>query len=618
MKFLAPTAFFFALALPAVVVFYLLKRKRVVRVVSSTLLWQRFLSETQASAPFQKLRNHWLMVLQLILLALVILAIARPYSSGRLATGAMSIIVLDASASMQATDEKPTRFEKAKHDILDLIDSLSPASGGQMVLMVAGASAEVRQSATSDKAALRRSLAGVRPADTSTHLIDGLRVADSLAKSHPGSEVHLFSDGAAAGLDEFGTKDLPLVYHRVGLRSNNAGIVGLEVRPNPEDASQRAVFVSIANHSPTEMHATVELSFDGSLTDTKPVTVAATNTAAMVFVATQPRDGVFAVKLNYADDLAVDNSASVYSRLPTPVRIALVTAGNRFLQKALTASSPLAELVVSPNVPADVNSYDIVALDNISPPQWPSPNALAIHTLNTNWFGGVVQTLEAPTAVDWRNTDPLLRFVTFDDVQIAEAYGVKPPAWATPLVDAGHSPLIFAGESGRQRVVWLAFDTLRSTWPLRISFPIFIANCVDWLNPATARAERFQVKTGEPIRLPIPAPIVAAASAMVTLPDGAKLNVPVAAGSSELVFGDTGQQGVYNIEMGTNRYVFCANLLDNVESDLQPRDSIDLGQRGRVAATTTKPANIEIWRWFALGGLGVLMLEWWWFHRRTA
>ena len=51
MKFLAPTALWFALALPAVVVFYLLKRKRVTRVVPSTLLWQRFLAETQASAP---------------------------------------------------------------------------------------------------------------------------------------------------------------------------------------------------------------------------------------------------------------------------------------------------------------------------------------------------------------------------------------------------------------------------------------------------------------------------------------------------------------------------------------------------------------------------------------
>ena len=44
MNFLAPAAFAFAAAIPVVIVFYLLKRKRVVRFVSSTLLWQKFLS----------------------------------------------------------------------------------------------------------------------------------------------------------------------------------------------------------------------------------------------------------------------------------------------------------------------------------------------------------------------------------------------------------------------------------------------------------------------------------------------------------------------------------------------------------------------------------------------
>jgi len=37
-----------------------------------------------------------------------------------------------------------------------------------------------------------------------------------------------------------------------------------------------------------------------------------------------------------------------------------------------------------------------------------------------------------------------------------------------------------------------------------------------------------------------------------------------------------------------------------------------------MTATTLKRANLEYWRWFALAGLGVMMVEWWWFHRRTA
>ena len=71
-----------------VIVFYLLKRKRVVKLVSSTLLWQKFLAETQASAPFQKLRKNWLLILKLILLALAVLALARPYLRRAAETGA--------------------------------------------------------------------------------------------------------------------------------------------------------------------------------------------------------------------------------------------------------------------------------------------------------------------------------------------------------------------------------------------------------------------------------------------------------------------------------------------------------------------------------------------------
>ena len=72
MNFLAPIAAVFAAAVPVVILFYLLKRKRVVRLVPSTVLWQKFLAETQASAPFQRLRKNWLLFLQILLLLLAV------------------------------------------------------------------------------------------------------------------------------------------------------------------------------------------------------------------------------------------------------------------------------------------------------------------------------------------------------------------------------------------------------------------------------------------------------------------------------------------------------------------------------------------------------------------
>ena len=84
------------------------------KLVSSTLLWQKFLAETQASAPFQKLRHNWLLMLQILLLLLAVFALSRPYFTGTSKSSRLRVLILDASASMQATDVKPSRFEKAR------------------------------------------------------------------------------------------------------------------------------------------------------------------------------------------------------------------------------------------------------------------------------------------------------------------------------------------------------------------------------------------------------------------------------------------------------------------------------------------------------------------------
>ena len=104
MSFLSLSAFWFALTIPVVILFYLLKRRRQIHLVSSTVLWQRFLTESQANAPFQKLRRNLLLFLQILMLLLAVLALARPYFSDQLSGGALQVLVLDASASMQSID----------------------------------------------------------------------------------------------------------------------------------------------------------------------------------------------------------------------------------------------------------------------------------------------------------------------------------------------------------------------------------------------------------------------------------------------------------------------------------------------------------------------------------
>src|SRR5262249_54849237 len=159
-----------------------------------------------------------------------------------------------------------------------------------------------------------------------------LKMAESLVHDVADAEIHLFSDGSVGSLEEFENRNLPLVFHKVGLRRRNVAFTSLEVRPNPENPIQRAVFTSVANLTDSLLETAVELSFDGDVVDVRPVSIPPGESQPLVFVVSQQRDGIFTVRHGAKDDLPADNQATVVSPLPKPARVLLVTRGNRFLE----------------------------------------------------------------------------------------------------------------------------------------------------------------------------------------------------------------------------------------------------------------------------------------------
>ena len=254
-----------------------------------------------------------------------------------------------------------------------------------------------------------------------------------------------------------------------------------------------------------------------------------------------------------------------------------------------------------------------VVLDAVPPSVWPEVNVLAFGVAPTNWFESVAN-VETPALVDWRSTHPLLRYAPFDNVGVSESSVVKSPGWGVALLEAPQGALMVAGELKRQRIVWVGFDSLESNWPLRVSFPIFIANAVEWLNPASARNALLQVRAGDPFQVSFAEPVK---EATVRMPDGSTQSLDVDPNSEELVFGDTARRGIYTLTAGTNQALFCVNLLDAFESNIRPRNELNLGKYDKVVANTERQANTELWRTLALLSLAVLMFEWYIYHRRV-
>ena len=605
MNFLNPEALAFAVTLPIVIIFYLLKRRRVAHLVSSTIIWKRFLNETQANSPFQKLRHNWLLIIQLIFLSLAIFALIRPYFSSKIESGRFVVVILDVSASMQATDVSLNRFELAKGEVNKMIDGMY--DNDQMVLILSGGNTEVRQSPTSVKAILKKALDQVKVTDSPTRLLEAIKLSQNLSRNRPKVEVHLFSDGVSSDLDAFELQDLNLEYHRLGKGGGNLGITSLEVRSNPEQLGQQSVFATIGNFSTNTMSSEVSLFFDDQMIGNRRLTVRPTNTASLVFSSNQRTNGVFRMKLKNDDFLQVDNIGSVMGLTRRNVEVLLITKGNVFLEKALRSIDDV-DLIVKSSLTDSTPNVDVVVLDSIRPTVWPSGNVMAINTQSTNWFqpSGL---LESPPIVDWKSAHPILRFVNFDNVQVAQSLNSELPTWMNPIVETQSVPLIAVGENDANRCVWVGFNPLDSTWPLRVSFPIFIANAIDWLDPKIVT----NLSAGEPFSMRM---AEKGSAVVVTLPDGEIVETSTME-NGEFVFADTFQQGVYHAKYGTNEISFCVNLLDAAESAIESRDVLKLGKYG-VEATLQLDADKELWRWFAITCLLLLVFEWWFYHRRTA
>jgi len=138
---------------------------------------------------------------------------------------------------MQSTDEEPSRFEKAREEALALVKSLKDED--QMLVLLAGGNTEVKQSATSSKADLRRAIQSCQVSDSPTRLTEALKLAETLLRDKHDPEIHLFSDGAAGDLSEFASQNLKVIYHKEGTRRNNLGITTLDIRENPENRAER-------------------------------------------------------------------------------------------------------------------------------------------------------------------------------------------------------------------------------------------------------------------------------------------------------------------------------------------------------------------------------------------
>jgi hypothetical protein len=618
MSLIAPLNFLFAGLIGLVVLLYFLRLKRKERVVSSTILWQSALRDLQANAPWQKLRSSLLMWLQIAFLALAVFALARPAIKVLAANGQRIAIIIDASGSMGATDVRPSRFEQARAEAGRLINALS--SGDSATLITAGAQTRVLAPLTTNKNVLKRALSGARYEDTTCNLREAIVLANSLLHGAKKSgQIYVLSDGAVEPITDLSVGDVGVQFVRFGRGSNNLGITAMDVRRGYGSDTNAQIFVTVQNFSAKERSINLELSHDGDLIKVRPVTVPSKGQASELFNDTQFQQGLFGVRFDGDDDLASDDVAYASLEAPQNIKVLLISDGNRFLEKAL-AVDPSVQSVKSTRADfatlKSTGDYDVVICDGPPPPNLPATNQLVFNAVTDLTPVTKIGVISQPSVADWDHKHPVVRYAPWNDVRFGEVMAVQLKPWGQSIVDGERSPLVVAGEKGGHRVVWCAFDMQETDLGLRVAFPIFISSALHWL----ATPQGSTATTGSPNRAGSPVPLaVPPGMRDVTVTGADKVTHRLTVESTPVLFHDADRVGVYTATAQNGktqwRQQFGVSLLNKAESDLQPRQNLQIGSGKAVSGETRARANKELWGYLALLALVLLGAEWWVYHR---
>ncbi|MGA2496594.1 MAG: VWA domain-containing protein [Tepidisphaeraceae bacterium] len=662
-----------AVAVPLLLVLYFLKLRRRELDVSSTLLWRKAIQDLQVNAPFQRLRRNLLLLLQLLLLLALIFALSRPVVNHTASAGRLSVILIDRSASMSATDMPGgrSRLDEAKKKASELVDSLPRGAMAMVIAFDDGA--DVVQAFTTDPVLLKNAIDSIKPTQQGSSLRTAYQLAearslaffsDQLRTEKEGPEIWLYSDGRISDRDALALKSARLREMVVigSDKAANIGIVALAAKRNFDRPNELQVFARLVNYGPEIAETAIQLSVDGAITpggvrrgvkllperwseEQRKVAEKQDRTignGGVEFNIDLPRGAVVKVELKELKDdvLLADDSAQIVVPPPRSLNVLLVSRkGNFWLERFVQSAGlrnpgqmvPDAYEEKMKDAQGLAREYDVIIFDRYQPRGLPPAG-------NFIFFNAVppfsklkvvedaqgVVTLKDQAVLDWDRSHPLLKNLNlrFDCL---ETLKLEVPVEAQTLIEGKRGPLLVLYREGRHTHLVLPFDVQETNWPTKPSFPVFLDNCLQFLALGSDMDVRQSYRPGTAIRIPRFSLQAAGAnlkSIRVTGPgDFSPVEVPIP-DAGDFALPALPKVGVYTLDPPVPQYEKIAvNLLDENESNVLPVNKAPGGANGGaevVQAGASGKSRMELWWWLvAAGAIPLCLIEWWVYTRRV-
>ncbi|MCC6312959.1 MAG: VWA domain-containing protein [Thermomicrobiales bacterium] len=560
------------------------KRDRVE--VSSILLWRKL---QEFRAPQRTLKRPpitFLLILQLLIVLLAAFALARPLL-GTPPVPHHRVYVLDASASMTATDERPSRFGDALAFVRREAEAL-PA-GNRMSVILAGPRPEIVVARQDRGAGVLPILDALEPTDGAADWAAADALLASIVRDGEATDIVAVTDGADAGAGTLAFGDVPVSRYVVAESAPADLGIAAEMAPIGGQPGQWHVEGAIAGAFVEPVTLSVRFVANGNtrFIDWTGIVVAPSGAAGTPFSfdLNLPQAGAIAIELP-ADTMPANDAAFfVVTPEPRTVRVLRVGGENPELDAALSAIDGVT-LFAAATLPADADAYDLVIVDGVTVAGRPATNVL--------WLGaGHPAGGDAPVAAGaveasrWRDDHALSADIDWGDFLPRAAFIVPSLPAAAIIVESGLAPLLQARMTATGREMWLAADLAGDAWTRTAAFPLFLRNVIGWLGIAPGA-----VAASCTVGVACPVEARYGGAAVTPLAGGAAIT-PAATGVVAL------HAGVYAVGGGASFVAVNAAGGESLAPVLE-------GDAVRIAGTSW---TRELWWWLLAAVLVLLLVE---------
>jgi len=344
------------------IILYLIKPKPIDKVIPSLMFILREEHLVKDNTFLQKLMSNILFLVQLLALTALAISMAAPYFYVPFsATSANTVIIIDGSASMQASYGTTTRFQEAL--------KIAKQNVGPKTSVILVENAPLLLLREGGSYAAGNILDTLKPKATTTNLGDALLLADDILEKGKGYVIVLSDFIPTDGSDILVAKRQLLAkenfvdFRPIFSNVKNIGIVGLDI-----DDYETKAFVK--NYNDEEEKVTVKIISGTSTLAEKEIIIAPDSMENLIF---ETPPGVSNIQLDIKDGFELDNVAYISAPDTNKAKILLITSEDKSaIESAFRASKNIELSVSNPPLshmvegkPIDFQDFDVIALGDV-------------------------------------------------------------------------------------------------------------------------------------------------------------------------------------------------------------------------------------------------------------